>query len=102
MTTKQPKDSPMGRRHVVVAMFVALAAAGGVAGLKTLQPPPTLLAIAPSERGAVSSSTTSREGLSQALATLTARVTANAADDQAAVALADVLMRQARVTGDGS
>jgi len=92
----------MGRRHVVVAMFVALAAAGGVAGLKTLQSPPTLLAIAPSERGALSSSTTSRDGLSQALATLTARVTANAADDQAAVALADVLMRQARVTGDGS
>ena len=71
----------MGRRHGVVAMFVALAAAGGVAGLKTLQSPPTLLAIAPSERGAVSSSTTSRDGLSQALATLTARVTANAADD---------------------
>ena len=50
----------------------------------------------------MSSSTTSRDGLSQALATLTARVAANAADDQAAVALADVLMRQARVIGDGS
>ena len=92
----------MGRRHVVVAMFVALAAAGGVAGLRTLQAPPTLLAIAPSERAAVSPSTTSGDGLSQALATLTARVAANTADDQAAVALADVLMRQARVTGDGS
>ena len=33
-----------------VAVFVALAAAGGVAGLRTLQSPPTLLAIAPSER----------------------------------------------------
>ncbi len=50
----------------------------------------------------MSASTTSRDGLSQAMATLTARVAANAADDQAAVALADVLMRQARVSGDGS
>ncbi len=102
MTTKQPSDSPIRRRRVVVAMCVALAAAGGVAGLKTLQSPPTLLAIAPSERAAISPSTTSRDGLSQALATLAARVASNAADDQAAVALADVLLRQARVVGDGS
>ena len=102
MTTKQPKNSPMRRRRAVVAMFVALAAAGGVAGVRSLQSPPTLLAIAPSERAAMSVSTTSRDGLSQAMATLTARVAANAADDQAAVALADVLMRQARVSGDGS
>jgi tetratricopeptide (TPR) repeat protein len=102
MTTKQPKNSPMRRRRVVVAMSVALAAAGGVAGVRSLQSPPTLLAITPTERAAVSASTTSREGLSQAMATLTARVAANVADDQAAVALADVLMRQARVGGDGS
>ena len=102
MTTRQPKNSPTGRRRVVVAMFVALAAAGGVAGVRSLQSPPTLLAIAPSERAAMSASITSRDGLSQAMATLTARVAANAADDQAAVALADVLMRQARVSGDGS
>ena len=99
--TEQLEDSPMRRRHVVVAVLLALAAAGGIAGLRTLQSPPTLLAIAPSERAAVSP-TTSRDGLSQALATLTARVAANAADEQAAVELADVLMRQARVVGDGS
>ena len=92
----------MRRRRVVVAVFVALAAAGGVAGLRTLHSPPTLLAIASSERAGLSLSTTSRDGLSQQLATLTVRVAANAADDQAAVALADVLMRQARVVGDGS
>ena len=83
-------------------MFVALAAAAGVAGVRSLQSPPTLLAIAPSERAAMSTSTTSREGLSQAMATLTARVAANTADDRAAVALADVLMRQARVVGDAT
>ncbi len=100
--TKQPKDSPMRRRRVVVAVFVALAAAGGVAGLRTLHSPPTLLAIAPSERAAAAPSTTSRDGLSRSQQALTARVAANAADDEAAVALADVLMRQARVVGDAT
>jgi len=99
--TRQPKSSPMGRRGVV-AVFVALAAAGGVAGLRTLQSPPTLLAIAPSERAVAASSTTSRDGLSRSVASLTARVAANAADDEAAVALSDVLMRQARVVGDAT
>lgn len=101
MTTQQRTDSPL-RRRVAVAVCVALAVAGGAAGLRTLQSPPALLAVAPSERSVVSTSTTSRDGLTQALASLTARVAANAADDQAAVGLADVLMRQARVVGDAS
>lgn len=89
------------RRHVIVAATVALAAAGGVAGLSTRHSPPTLLAIAP-ERAVASPLTTSRAGLAESLAGLTVRVAANAADEQAAVELADVLMRQARVTGDAS
>ncbi len=65
MTTQQRTDSPL-RRRVAVAVCVALAVAGGVAGLRTLQSPPALLAIAPSERSVASTSTTSRDGLAQA------------------------------------
>ena len=97
---KQPTESPL-RRRVMVAVPIALAVAGGVAGLRTLQQPPALLALSSSDR-AMSSMTTSRDGLSESVATLTARVAANVSDEHAAVQLADALMRQARVAGDAT
>ena len=85
----------------MVAVSVSLAVAGGVAGMRTLQQPPAVLALSSPDR-AMSTSTTSRDGLSQAVATLTDRAAADATDEHAAVQLADALMRQARVAGDAT
>jgi tetratricopeptide (TPR) repeat protein len=72
-----------------------------MAGARFFQAAPEAVAIAPAER-AVSATVTTRDGLAATIVTLTQRVTANRSDERAAVGLADALMRQARVVGDGS
>jgi tetratricopeptide (TPR) repeat protein len=84
---------------------LAVSAAGlvvaAVAGLVFFDAAPRAVAVAPTDR-TVSTTVTSREGLASAIASLTARVAANRADEHAAVSLADALIRQARVTGDAT
>lgn len=88
-------------RRAVISVAVVGVAVAVYAGTRLFQASPQAVAIAPAERAVLVTPTT-REGLAQAIATLSARATANHADEHAAVSLADALMRQARVVGDAS
>ena len=89
------------QRRIVISLGVVGVVAATMAGVRLFQAVPEAVAIAPAER-AVPASVTTREGLAATIATLTSRVAANRSDEHAAVGLADALMRQARVVGDGS
>lgn len=89
------------KRRVVISVAVVGVLAATYAGMRVFQASPQALSIAPAER-AVAATLTTREGLATTIATLSARVAANRADEHAAVGLADALMRQARVVGDAS
>jgi tetratricopeptide (TPR) repeat protein len=91
----------MSLRPVAGAAAVALTI-GVIAVAMSAKPEPAALAIAPSERASSLDVSTSREGLERRLSTLEARVAGNPDDDRSAVALADALLRQARVTGDAT
>jgi len=89
------------QRRIGIGLGVIGVAVAAMAGARFLQAAPEALAIAPTER-AVLATVTTREGLTATIAMLTSRLAANRSDEQAAVGLADALMRQARVVGDGS
>jgi len=89
------------QRRIAIGLGVIGIAVSATAGARFLQAVPEAVAIAPTER-AVLATVTTREGLAATIATLTSRVEAHHSDEHAAVGLADALLRQARVVGDGS
>ena len=89
----------MQRRIVIGVGVIGIAAAA--TGARFVQAVPEAMAIVPTGRAALATVTT-RAGLTATIAALTSRVAANRFDEHAAVGLADALMRQARVLGDGT
>lgn len=89
------------QRRIAIGLAVIVVVVAAMTGARLYQAVPQAVAIAPTER-AVLATVTTREGLAATIATLTSRIAANRFDEHAAVGLADALMRQARVVGDGS
>ena len=89
------------QRRMAIGIGVVGVVVASTAAVHLFQAAPQAVAIAPTER-TLSPTVTTREGLASTIATLTSRVAANRSDEHAAVGLADALMRQARVVGDGS